>query len=736
MKVTNMSQFTPTRTLIALTLVLFIFLSLIALYFAGCTDTLKGNENENQKPIVYFANIPPEGQRTGRNLVVYWYGTDRDGLIDYYRYHIATVAEVGSELPQIYIQHVPDSEWNYVDVEPREADPKTAQVIPLEADMNDPVNSFVPQWVFLQAFDMEGLGSDIVFRLFSRNDNPPETNILDFSTRIPFVDGDVGSVIAGVKINWSGSDRIDYPSNPPLEYEWRLYGPYPDTVFERLTREFMGKVFVSRDAKLYYIGDTVEFCDTLVEEVRCTTFVITQYTEGSRFGSMQDMFFVDDPDFVTDPELNVIVARSFDEEDGDEWVTSTSTTIYNVYKDYARKVAGTPADTTVEMQFIFWVRSRDDAFVPDIVPAYANFPVIRPRFEREVAVIDFTKKSGSVIPPPDIADRVTFWNNAIHKWKPNVSFEADVNDVDVLGIDEDYLDVNKMAGVVPLKMLLKHKVLIVYDDDFLSNLFASETKAAKNIYKAIDAGVNVWLIMRASLNTGTGEYMPNFDFTVSPSSDYWWYFGVTKLPYSGWICHAVGTKETGGCGPPYPTKPSACDRARIEDFIGAYALDSAKWPNLEIDTTLLQTRYHWGSLIPSHKPCTEYDPSLPALPEVNWAGRTVATEALYLYKSLYGSNHPLGSDYNMEGNPVAHRYNSGLFKTAHFSFTPLAIDSVQMQVVVDSILNWLYDPSTTEPTKSIRYPDAPVKISVSEERERYWRRVDEEAKEGELGALY
>jgi hypothetical protein len=56
-----------------------------------------------------------------------------------------------------------------------------------------------------------------------------------------------------------------------------------------------------------------------------------------------------------------------------------------------------------------------------------------------------------------------------------------------------------------------------------------------------------------------------------------------------------------------------------------------------------------------------------------------------------------------------------------------------MQVVIDSVLNWLYDAETTAPTSSIRYPDSPARISVAQARERYWRRLEERTKEEELG---
>lgn len=697
-----------------------------ALYLASCTDTLKGELYENQPPIVYFANIPPDGYRTGRNLVVYWYGTDKDGLIDYYRYHVATVDQVGQDTPEDYIAKIHDTEWTYIDVDPSASNPQTAHAIPLLADPDDPVTTFVDQWVFLQAFDMEGLGSDIIYRRFPRNDNPPETRILDFSTKIPFVDGDSGGVVSGVKMNWEGSDP-DYTRDPVLEYQWRLYGPYPDSIFQIIRDSFIAPVFLTVKGKVHNLDDTLVFCDTFPDSVNCDTFVVTDPIpeEAKRWGELQPKFFVDDLEFIARPELNKVADSSFDGVD--EWITSTTTTIYNVYRHYAKTVEGTPADTTVEMNFIFWVRSRDDALVADLVPAFTDtLPVIRPRYERAVAVVDFTGRPTARPTWTDLrTQRVPFWRNAIHKWNPDVAFQIDSAELWNDGTSPDYLDAPK-ANEVPLAFLLKHKVLILYDDDVLVANLSGINKASSNIYTAIDAGVNVWLTMRSSLNTGQGgQQEPNWVFNVP--REYREYFGVTMIPFSGWACHAQGSLETGGC------EDGACPTDRIEDFIGAYALDSTRWPNLDVDTALLRTRFMWGqSAYPTIgylAPCFEYEPEHPGLPEVDWSARLSTTQALYLYKSFYGSNHPRGGNYNMEGNPVAHRYNTGLFRTVHFNFTPLAIDSVQMQIVIDSVLNWLYDPALSAPTSTIRYPDAPVQISISEARERYWRRVEEQAKE-------
>ncbi len=48
----------------------------------GCTERLEGEFTPNQKPVVHFVNIPPDGARFSRNPAIYWWGTDTDALID------------------------------------------------------------------------------------------------------------------------------------------------------------------------------------------------------------------------------------------------------------------------------------------------------------------------------------------------------------------------------------------------------------------------------------------------------------------------------------------------------------------------------------------------------------------------------------------------------------------------------------------------------------------------------
>ncbi|PWB75467.1 hypothetical protein C3F09_02415, partial [candidate division GN15 bacterium] len=47
----------------------------------GCSDRVKGTAYVNQKPVVYFVNVPPDSTRTSRNPLVHWVGADADGQV-------------------------------------------------------------------------------------------------------------------------------------------------------------------------------------------------------------------------------------------------------------------------------------------------------------------------------------------------------------------------------------------------------------------------------------------------------------------------------------------------------------------------------------------------------------------------------------------------------------------------------------------------------------------------------
>ncbi len=690
----------------------------------GCTKRLDGEITANEKPIVYFVNIPPGPRvvcdtvgdtitcdttvtRFSRNPEIHWVGTDRDGLIAYFRYHVATASDLNGLDPMDYISTVPNSAWIRLDVDPKGPDPMTSNIISMSADLTDPVLTYVDQYVFLQAYDEEGLGSDIIYRLFSRNDNPPTSFVLRLpDADTPFVNSiNPGGIITGVKLRWRGEDPIDYPSDPPpFEFDWRLYGPYSSEEMQIIRDSFMTLVYVTNDGDVKRIGDTVFRCDTFpVEggfEEECDTIIVTDPMPASAlvFGDTARYMRVDDPDFD-----GLEYDRAQQRSDG--WVSNQADTLWNVFE-------GFHSDTTVEMRFVFWLRSRDDALVPALVPYFVEFPVINPRFERDIIILDFSKPLPGGLNDPIARDTVkAYWKTTIDAWAANtgraIVFDTNTiteGDLGNKGISADFFYMGFLSQGAPIADLLKHKVMILYDDVLGKPLPGQWT----TIYKSIDAGINVWVTGRTMIIAGSSAQGLT---GAAPPFNYRRYFGVDSIGHTGWASYLP---QLGGNPPP----------GLYQDFIGTFSTKPGEWPDLAINEEYLHTRYEWdlSGMFPF------WNEDCPSLPEVDWCVRSFGTEILYKYKSCYGASHPLGGEHNLHGRPVAHRLATSLFKTVHFKFTPLSIDSVAMQVVVDSVLNWLYDPTLGGGNGQIsenRYPDAAVKVSLSEARRNYEKRCKE-----------
>ncbi|UCG60729.1 MAG: hypothetical protein JSV52_10375 [Candidatus Zixiibacteriota bacterium] len=714
------------KALVWLTLFAALLFALSVVIISGCTETLEGNVNENLAPVVYFVNIPPDSTKFSYNPEIYWFGSDADGQIDYYRYHIATVDEIGSssyEDALNYAAGLPSEAWTYTDVDPQASDPQTAHVITLEADVEDPVRTYVEQFVFLQAFDDDGAGSAIVCKCLNRNDHPPDTRIINtIKNDTPYVNAPgPGGIVTGIKLSWDGTDVRDYDEQglvaPPFEYEWRLFGPYTagdsSEIFDAISG-LVRVVWVTDDAEIYYCGQSAEFCDShLVEdesiywEVECTTVVFEcgDDTTGTNtiLGFRRD-FLLDISDtsssFFGDDWL---VDRSWDGID--TWIYDMADTIYDVYHMIDPVDRG---DSTITRSFIFWIRSRDDASVPDLTPAFAVFPVIDPMYERDILVLDFTNTFdpgyGQINMDSTVSMRKAIFKRFIDGWNDTRAPSEQI-DFDTTGLQRDYLvGVDYNVNPLPLPKLLQYKLLILYSDHVRMSFFMSGTSVKHNrVFTAIDAGINAWVTQRGLIY---GSLMPQPTNPATIPSTISHYFGVEGIFYSSWAAFLQGSNSF------------MPEEIRMEDFIGAYTMDESQWPNIDVDTNLLHRRLTWWEDVnPIVKDCP-WVADTAALPEVNWCKRRYGTEVMYLYKSMYGPNHFLGYPYTIDGTPVAHRLQTNLFRTVWFQFSPSCIKEDQMQLLTNSVLDWLYDPTIGQETvNERRYPDAAVKISIDEARE-------------------
>jgi len=727
---------------------LFLVLGLLALsacFMAGCAKKLEGTVYENEKPIVWFVNVPPEDSRSSVNPIINWYGQDRDGQIDFYRYIVVREDVMGDSLGKPvdwnptteplslteiqafvdnYLVGMSDTLWTVLLVRADSTDPHTSNIVPMSAQMDDPVRTFVPQFVFVQAFDEEGLGSDIVYRRFLRNDNPPSTRIVAFIEGVPFINSVLPTGPAtGIRIRWQGSDVLDYPTDPPpFEFEWKLFGPYTQTQYNQIIADYLLPVFVTNDARIFKFHqppDTVGYdtfwnadttaidsirprlqetalivCDTTyengVEIESCDTILIDTLGGNNIYGNMDTLLRVYDDDFINSSFY--VVADSSHDQYGNVWTTELRDSIYNVYWNH-------PADTTQTGRFIFVIRCRDDARVPDLTPAWRGFVVINPQHERDILVVNWSNRADEnrylekYLP--------SYWNNAINTWINQTGHSEVVFDT--------LLDVKHVSGYSQnnrmLSLILKYKVAIMIQDAEVSGTWSGLGLPVQNTMVGLQTGVNVWVAMRVPLGSHATGAPYGVDNAVG---EYQFFFGVQQYTFPGWSEGFFNNQDGWGFG-----------RPRTEHFIGTLSLDEEQWPALSVDTALLRTRYKWeGAIMPDTFPFMPYVPELGALPQVGWCVRTFDTEAMYLFRSKYGSEHAIFRRLSFHGRPVGIRLNRGLFRTVHFLFTPMALEQTGAQEITNNVLNWLYD-GRVELSSAGKF--AKNDAVASELADRYWR---------------
>ncbi len=401
-----------------------LLLTIYSLGTWGCSKKVTGPPRVNQAPYVQFVNIPVGGTKFSADTSVYWYGTDVDGFIRYYRYAVvesSMVARLGGDDVMQFVANYPDSiDWTVLNVTKDSA--QTSARIKLKADSLDPVRTFVASYVLLQAIDNLGAESEVAYRMFRKNDHFPETTIGYINVFDPFVNAhDQSGVIQGVPVAWSAKDPIDYPRNPPpFQYRWRCFGPYTKPVYDSLRKYLKARVFVDAFGDYYLNGDHLQILDHIDTTINSsvtppeTTFtpiynellVDTLGAGDEALGKWRNYFIgafrgLDTLIFSQDSLLalkewrdlldpNVSTGILVRESPG--WTYNQSTTLFNLF---ANQQVDASSDTTRTGFFLFACQARDDASVPDKVPSSAFLQVIEPKFERDLLIIDETRYSTS-----------------------------------------------------------------------------------------------------------------------------------------------------------------------------------------------------------------------------------------------------------------------------------------------------------------------------------------------------
>ncbi|MCK4858792.1 MAG: hypothetical protein KAT58_12530 [candidate division Zixibacteria bacterium] len=298
-------------------------------FFSSCSTKTGGTDPENKPPVVTIVNVPPDLSHFTGNPEIFWFGTDKDGYIIAYEYIVIradTLTAHGlivSDEDSAALVDYADTcgfPWTTVSVGQMESNP-TRQTIRLYAE-SDPSDS-VFQVFFVRAMDDDSARSNIDYRVYSRSNNPPDTEIRMGSVDTVYWDlEDTTENYKGILIQWEGSDTIDYPSeldNPSFEFKFQLYGPYDEVDINDLAAIVAG-----------------------------------------------------------DPSKLIMTAE--DTATGSPWLTDEEIRVFNLWRNEP------PTDTTRAGWFIAVVTARDDAFVPDETPAYGAFQAVQPMFEKELLV--------------------------------------------------------------------------------------------------------------------------------------------------------------------------------------------------------------------------------------------------------------------------------------------------------------------------------------------------------------
>lgn len=623
-----------------------IFISLLALlvmtFYVGCSPDRSGEAAPNQKPIVYFVNTPPDSAQFSRNPDLNWYATDIDGYIKFYRYAVIvdSMMLIGGNhvTPDIFAEQATDQQFGWDTLEVDLDNTQTSATIRLFANVDFPIDSFVTQYFFIQACDDRDALSDIIWRMYSRNNHFPNTHFRASSYYINAPDP--ASPAPGISLTWEGADSTDWGrAEPPLEYEWRLYGPFE--------RDQIIPVNLVKENCIY--DPTV---DSLVNCIDVPVVDLDNLPPAVQ-NMPQPLLHSEGPNYANDAS--------------DVWVTETEASLYNVYSTLN-------LTQTSQYKFVFWVRARDDGYVPDPTPSFAQFWVYEAKFENSVMVVDetgYTLQQGRWA-PRDMDTAKAYFYNVLHDDMGYDDFDTIYQKDPLTGAKNYFYSATRMGNGHPtpkpdelatpkLINVLSHKVIIYYNDDIGSGPHEGPEPFGYLglVFQGLDMGASGWLMSR---NTGgAGTFTPRGQ-EFGKSANFAYRFGIQSVVCEGFqnglfedIVHPVFTEE----------------------FIGAYSnIDG--FPNIMVNLgrdSLLDTRYPRWMQDTAHV--------MTGQPETGVGTRTQYAAALYLYLSKDG-------DLSMfHGKVMSVIQQLGDMRTACFMFTPLAMDPTAMGEVFQIVMPWL-----------------------------------------------
>lgn len=665
----------------------------LALVSGGCSPDRKGTPKANQPPQVFITNTPPDEGQFSRNPELNWYATDIDGYIVYFRYSVLKQEEIkinGNPVPiDEFIDSAPETQYPWIYLGVDLDNPQSTATVRLFANRDFPVDSFVTQYFFIQVEDNNGLKSEIKYRRYSRNDNYPNTHIL--STEKFFINAkDSMAVAPGVVIRFDGADSADWGrAKPPLDFEWRLFGPFSETekffykwrmedsVFNPVTREF-------------------------------------EYTDSSRVLDVAAIpspyhLEVDSGEFIDVPQpLRHSQGRNFRNDPTDVWVADEQVTIYDVFK-------GLGIEKTSKYKFLFWVRSRDDGSVPDPSPAFSQFFVYEALFEQGVMIFDetyYTAPAGRWYPVNIDTIKSLMTKYLLRAGYPDAYGQTD-SIIEFYNISINSPNIKVVEDSL-LLAIFSHKIVILYNDDTSGPMDENQGFGYPFLtFAAINLGASGWALVRNLCGLTDLNEPGSLATTRNMTPAFQSVFGLSQVTGEGWVYMAMGLG-----------KPQQQLKGFIEEFIEARS-NNDDYPDIKVDTALVNTRYRRWLFQSEHR----FD----ALPEVGIGVRTPFAAPLYLYNSKLGETSPY------PGKVMGVRSQIGNMRTACFMFTPTGMDTVAMQETFDRMLPWLGDKFLPNASKSMAGDAYDSPGQIYERREfikKFMRTISEHMENREAAGVY
>lgn len=433
-----------------------------AIFVSSCSSTSPiGKVPEPVPPIVKIVNIPASGSHFTNSPTINWYGTDADGYIVAYQHAVVTAdvllaasvdtsdaaqlrayAANNIQMPGANSTCIPAC-WTIVDVE--RSDSPTRQQVRLVAG-NTPADTVV-QFFFVRAIDNDSVSSQIEFSIYSRNNNPPETEITTAYDPAGFFDlPDTSAAYGGISFDWKGSDKIDFPSDtdqPEFDFYYQVFGPYDlsELDFDPLT------------------------------------------------GKFRNGFEID-----TNQVSEKLVLTSQDPVRGGAWVQANSARVFNLWRN------APVADTTREGYFVIKVTARDDASAPDPTPDFRVFRAIYPRFEKRVLL--FARQNcRPALSPGEISCNESSGGVEIHSW-----FE--INDFyRRIFVNAGFPDVDTTRTRPTRLQIAKYQLIVMMGDGYVPT-YSMDDFIDLTTY--MDLGGNVWVWSTSPFAGPTAEQLNGF----------------------------------------------------------------------------------------------------------------------------------------------------------------------------------------------------------------------------------